>query len=593
MSTKRFPVTNLDFDEIKTGLKDYLKGQEQFKDYDFEGSNMSVLLDILSYNTFQNNFYNNMAISEMFLDSAQVKDSVISHAKELNYLPRSKTSARAVVDVVLNTFDNPPFVKIPAQTKFTAQCGNKVYTFYNEESVNVFQSQGEYRYRLLDIFEGTYVTERFPVTENTDEKFLISNSDIDLNSLRVTIEENDFSEEYIYAPDLYGAESTDKIFFVQPHTGDKYEIFFGKDVFGANPTVGSTVKVEYRVTAGPDANGITSYNVDDNINGFEVSVIMRTPSRGGADRESLESIKYFAPKSIQVQDRAVAAKDYEILLKRKYPEIRSVAVYGGETLDPPQYGRVLISVALQDFSNISANSISRYRNYLRERCALTVQPVVVSAELAYFDIVSTITYSTNTTSKSKADIEDLVKNAILDYSEANLGDFKKTLRMSKLSAEIDNSDINILSNETDSRMILEIQPIPDIPENFLLNFGNQLESRTGGSSISTGFRLLDTAIVSSVFTVNGQSAFLKDNGEGVLDLLTNTATTVKTLERNVGTVDYITGNVVLDGFSVDSYVGNAIKFYAKIAADDIITPNRYVSFIREEDIRLSVIGTNR
>lgn len=590
MATKKFPVTNLDFDEVKQGLIDYLKGQEQFKDYDFEGSNMNVLMDILSYNTFQNNFYNNMVISEMFLDSAQVKDSVVSHAKELNYIPRSKTSARAVVDILLNTFGNPPSVTIPARTRILAQCGNQTYTFYNTESVVVTPSQGEYRARYLDIFEGTYVTERFDPAESDTQRYLISNPDIDLNSITVKVIENDFEEEYIYASDLYGVEADDKIFFIQPYVGDRYELFFGRDIYGAEPKTGSIIEVTYRITAGEEGNGITSFQIADDIEGFKSSVILRVASRGGANREDLNSIKYFAPKSIQVQDRAVAAKDYEILLKRNFPEIRSVAVYGGETLDPPQYGSVLISVALQDFSNISTNSLSRYRTYLKDRCALTVNPVVIPASLAYFDVVSTVTYAKNTTTKSRADIEGLARAAVLDYSDNNLGDFKKTLRLSKMAAAIDNSDENIISNQTDVRMILEIQPIPAIPENFLLDFGNKLDVRLGRSPDPSGFLLLDTAIVSSAFTVDGKSVYLKDNGEGTLDLLSPSGETFTIVQEDVGTVNYFTGQVGLDGFIVDSYVGNAIKFYAKMDSDDIKTPSKYVSFIRKEDIFVSATG---
>lgn len=590
MTTKRFPVTELDFDQIKAGLIEYLKGQEQFKDYNFEGSNMSVLLDVLAYNTFQNNFYNNMAISEMFLDSAQLRNSVVSHAKELNYLPRSRSSARAVVDITLNTFGNPPFVVIPAKTKFTAVCGNETYVFYNQESVTVFPTNGQYIYRALDIYEGEYVTEVFDPANVQSQRYLISNDTVDLSSIKVRITENDFTEEYIFSQDLYNLESTSKVFFVQPYLDDKYEVFFGRDIFGIEPKQGSTVSIEYRISSGEKANGITSFEINENIAGFQANASLRVPSRGGAEREDLKSIKYFAPKSIQVQERAVVNKDYEILLKRQFPEVRTVAVYGGETLSPPQYGRVVVSVALQDFSNISTNTRERYRKFLKERSALTVQPIVVSANFAYFDVSTTVSYKSNSTTKSRSDIQALVQSAILDYSDTNLGDFKKTLRFSKLSTQIDDADESILSNQTDVRLILEITPVPDIPDNYSLNFDNRLFIQRDQTLLSSAIQSIDTAVVSSPFVYQGRNAYLRDNGLGSLDILANTGTSIQYLERNVGSVNYVTGLVAIDGFTVDSYVGNAIKFYGKPEFDDVLTPKEYVSLIRASDIRISIVG---
>jgi hypothetical protein len=592
MSTKKFPVTNLDFDELKAGLTTYLQGQERFKDYDYEGSNMNVLLDVLSYNTFQNNFYTNMAISEMFLDSAQLRDSVISHAKELNYLPSSRSSAKAVVDVTLNNSSNPTFVIMPAKTKFHAVCGFETYTFYTKESVTITPSNGEYRFNNLDIYEGEYITELFDPSASTTQRYLILNQNIDIKSLEVRIIENDFSEEYIYSSDLYNRVSTDKSFFLQAHTENSYEIFFGNDVFGVEPKAGSIIEVTYRVTVGEEGNGITSFEAAGSIQGFGATISLRTASRGGAERESLKSIRYFAPKAIQVQERAVVGKDYEILLKRSFPEVRTVAVYGGETLDPPQYGRIIISVALQDFSNISTNSREIYRQFLKERSALTVEPIVVPAEFAYFDIKTNISYNTKNTIKSTADIRGLVQSAILDYSDNNLGDFKNTLRFSKLTAMIDDSGESILSNETDLRLILEITPVPDIPDNYSIRFGNPLFVQRDQAQLSTTVQSVETAVVSSVFVYQGQDAYLRDNGNGTLDILSNAGSTVQFLERNVGTVNYETGLVGIDGFVVDSYVGTAIKFYGNIRTDDIKTPSEHVSFIRPEDIIITITSVS-
>ena len=592
MTTQRFPVTELDFDQIKAGLVEYLKGQEQFKDYNFEGSNMSVLLDVLSYNTFQNNFYNNMAISEMFLDSAQLRNSVVSHAKELNYLPRSRSSARAVVDITLNTFGNPPFVVIPAKTKFTAVCGNETYVFYTPESVTVFPTNGQYIYRALDIYEGEYVTEVFDPALVPSKRYLISNSAVDISSVKVKITENDFTEEYIYSQDLYNLDPTSKVFFVQPYLDDKYEIFFGRDMFGVEPKQGSQISIEYRLASGEKANGITSFEINGNINGFQANVALRIPSRGGAEREDLNSIKYFAPKSIQVQERAVVNKDYEILLKRQFPEIRTAAVYGGETLSPPQYGRVVVSVALQDFSNISTTTKERYRKFLKERTALTIEPIIVSSEFAYFDVKTTVTYNRVNTSKSVSDIQSTVRDAILKFSNENLGDFKKTLRLSKLEATIDNSDLNILSNETNVSLVIEIQPVPTVAENFTIDYGNRLFIQRNPTILSSSIQPSDNAIVSSAFTYRGKNSYLRDDGQGIINIITNAGQDITYVRRNVGTVDYARGLVEINSLDVDGYVGNAIKIYANTFSNDILTPRERTSFVREQDVSVSVIGVS-
>jgi hypothetical protein len=590
---KKIPVTELDFDQIKSGLKDYLKGQEQFKDYNFEGSNMNVLLDILSYNTFQNNFYTNMAISEMFLDSAQLRESIVSHAKELNYLPRSKTSARAVIDIVLNTFGNPPFVTIPEKTKFAAICGNKTYTFFNERSATVFPRNGQYILQGLEIFEGEYVTEFFEPTLSPTNRYIISNSDIDVNSIRVRIIQNDQAEEFLYAPDLYNLDKESKVFFLQPHVGDRYELFFGRNVFGVEPEVGALIEVNYRVTNGTEGNGITSYEFKGEINGFQANIVLRTPSRGGSEREELREIKYFAPKSIQIQERAITESDFEILLKRRFPEIRNASIFGGENSVPPQYGRVIVSVDLQGFDGITIDARERYRQYLKERCSLSIEPVIVPANYMYYDIETTVTYNVRNTNKSASDILKLVNDTILDFSEENLEDFRKSLRTTKLTAAIDNSDESIISNMTQVRGIIEISPAFGTRENFTLRFANRLLAHPPRTNpgLQEGSVNIPVAVISSTFIFGNRVAFLRDNGRGVLQIITRDENRVDILLGDVGSVNYQTGDVKINGLRVDSYVGNSIKVFATAISRDFNAPVDRITSIRGDDIRINVIGT--
>jgi hypothetical protein len=591
-TSTKFPVTELDFLQIKKGLKDYLKGQDRFADYDFEGSNLSVLLDVLSYNTFQNNFYTNMAISEMFLDSAQLKDSIVSHAKELNYLPRSMVSARAIVDVSLNVNDTPPFITIPEKTKFTAKCNNTTYTFYNERSATIFRNNDLYVFPSLDIYEGTYITEQYVITQSPSQRILISNPNIDLNSIRVKVKEGDDENEFVYAADLYGLTSTSKIFFVQPYVGDRYEIFFGRDIFGIQPKTSSIIEIEYRATAGPAANGVINFSLPNPIAGYPAGVALRAPSRGGADREDLKSIKYFAPKTIQVQERAITAQDFSILLRRRFPEIKAISVYGGENASPPQYGRVVVAVDLGLTTGISADTRERYRTYLKDRCSLSIEPVITNAQYMYYDIETAVVYNTKTTDKSSGDILQLVNDTILNFSSTNLQDFKKNFRLTKLTGAINSADENILSNRTYVRAIIDISPNPNSGENFTLDFANKLLAHPPRSNprLKEGGEGIPVGVISSPFIFQNFVAFIRDNGRGVLQIVTRDQNNVDILLRDVGTVNYETGVVNIRNLRVVDYDGPAIKIFATPVSKDIIAPNSRITLIRQEDIRIDVIG---
>lgn len=590
MATNKFPVTDLDFIQIKDGLKEYLKGQDRFADFDFEGSNLNVLLDILSYNTFQNNFYTNMAISEMFLDSAQLRGSIVSHAKELNYIPRSRASARAVVDVTLNVNNNPAFVIIPEKTKFNAVCNNVRYSFFNEQAATIIPVNGVYSFQNLNIFEGSYITEFYEVTSS--DRYVISNENIDLNSIRVRVRENDFTEEYIYSEDLFGLATDSKTFFIQPYLDEKYEIFFGRDIFGIEPKAGSVIEVEYRITAGEDANGITNFSIAEPVQGYESNVILRFPSRGGAEKEDIKSIKYFAPKAIQIQQRAVTASDYEILLRERFPEISAISVFGGEEATPPQYGRVIVAVDVPSVDGLSTTNREKYRIFLKERSSLTIDPVIVQPEFMYFDISTNVKYNTKTTNLAVSDIIAKVKQAVLDYSNENLGDFKKTLRFSKLVASIDDSDENIISNELSVRPIIEIKPGINAIQNFVLKFRNSLFIQRNTALLGqNNIDQIPVGVISSPFSFNNLTCFLRDNGLGVLEVLTKTNTGIVVIKRNAGTVDYQTGEVQIRQFTVNEYSGNAIKIFATTINKDIVGPRQKIIKIRQEDIKIQVAGT--
>ena len=585
-------ITELDFFAAKEALKNYLKGQTQFQDYDFDGSNMNVLLDVMSYNTYMNNFYTNMAYSEMFLDSAQTRQSVISHAKELNYLPRSVTSAAAKIQIDIAPGDNPSFITIPKGTKFTGRSGNSRYTFSTDRSYTVTQVDGLYCISDVSIYEGKLITEYYRATSGTTQRFILNNTDVDTSSIAVAVRTSSatdaLSTEYTQRESIFGVTATDPVFYIQPTDSDSYEITFGKNVFGKQPTVNNIVEVSYRVSSKDATNGIRTFT-SENIAGYPVTITTLAKAEGGSDRESIESIRFFAPKSIQIQDRAVTESDYEIILKNQFPEIQAISVYGGEELTPPRYGRVVVSVDVQNAEGVSENNKNTYYNYLKERCPIGIEPIVISPEFMFLNVDAKVYYNTKRTSASESDIRTVAKSAILAYSDNNLSDFRKTFRFSKLGYDIDASNINILSNDTEVLAIIPINPVLDLTTSYALNFRNALivdHPLTPGENVDTH----KAAIKSSQFTYNGRTAFIQDNGEGVLQIIRTTSTGFVYLNRNIGSVNYTTGRVVITNLNVSSYVGTEIKIYGRTLSKDISAPKDRIITIREQDINIAVYG---
>ena len=585
-------ITELDFFAAKDALKNYLKGQTQFRDYDFDGSNMNVLLDVMSYNTYMNNFYTNMAYSEMFLDTAQTRQSAISHAKELNYLPRSCISSAARVQIDISPNDAPSFIIIPKGTKFTGRTGNTAYTFSTDRSYTVTQVDGLYCVSNISIYEGKLVTEYYTATSGTTQRFILNNTDVDTSSISVAVRASAaagaVSTEFTRKDSIFGVISTDPVFYIQPTDSDSYEITFGKDVFGKQPVVNNVIEVSYRISSKTAPNGIRTFT-SENIAGYPVTITTIAKSDGGTDRESIESIRFFAPKSIQIQDRAVTESDYEIILKNQFPEIQAISVYGGEELTPPRYGRVVVAVDVQNAEGVSENSKNAYYTYLKERCPIGIEPIVISPEFMFLNVDAKVYYNTKTTTASESDIRVAAKAAIVAYSTNNLSDFRKTFRFSKLGYDIDKSNANILSNDTEVLAIIPINPVLNTATSYTLNFKNILITDhllTDNESIADH----KPAIKSSQFTYNGKTAFIQDNGAGVLQILRTTSTGFVYLNRNIGSVNYVTGQIIITNLSVSAFIGAEIKIYGRTASKDIAAPKDRIITIREQDINITVYG---
>lgn len=587
--------TQISFNEIKEDLKNFLKSQERFKDFNFEGANMSVMLDILAYNTQKQNFYNNMSISERFLDTAQTKNAVMSHAKELNYLPQSKRSAQATVEVRINAPDNPDFITIPKGTTFTSRDGSTVYEFVTDKAYTVTPSNGAYN-TIIPILEGTVYTEFFEVKAQS-QRYRMSNPDIDTSSMVVHVAGsrddivNGISDEFVLFDSLHGASPTSKAYYLQASEDDTYQIEFGRGVFGIEPEIGNYVKISYRVTNGKCANGAKTFSLKSPISGYSATVYTLAHAEGGADRESIESIRFFSPKALQVQDRAVTERDYEIILKRRFPEIQAVSAYGGEEATPPQYGRVMIAVDVKNAEGVSEALKDTYSTYLRDKTPLGIEPVILSPSFMFVQIDSSVQYNNKETSMSSAEIKKMVLETIKKHSDTALNNFNSTLRFSNLTSAIDKTHPSIMSNDTNVRAIIEAVPYEGRLLNTTMNFGNRIIREpvvmTNNYDINR-----NPGLISSTFTHRDRTCFIRDNGEGRLQIVTVTSGRISIINGNIGTIDYMKGVVSVKSFDVTSYVGQGITFYATTYSKDFKSPKDRILAIRDSDININVEWVN-
>jgi len=585
-------LTQLDFDSIKTSLKTYLSEQDEFQDYDFEGSNLSVLLDVLAYNTYQNAFYLNMVGNEMFLDSAKLRDSVISHAKELNYLPRSFTSSKADLRITVTPTDpNKNSIVVPKGTAFISRVDDYSFTFSTTQNLVITnKANGSFVSDTITVYEGNYLSDTYAVNYSNPLVFKINNKNVDISSVVVTVLEDNGSVnlEYSRATSLFGYDENSKVFFLQPGVGDLYEVVFGDGVVGRKPKNNAIVIIEYRVSNGELPNGafrfINAGRIDNEAN---VAITTLKAAADGAVAEDLNSIKYNAPRAFTTQERAVTAEDYENLLKANYPEINAVTAYGGEDATPPQYGRIFVSVDLTDVDGLPQIKQEEYRRFLRSRSSVAMEPLFVTPDYTYLKIDSTVRYNINRTGLNPEDIRTYVIDSILNYASTNLNSFARTFRYSKLVQAVDATDNAIISNETDVLLVKYLTPQLNIPLNLTVDFKNPLTQEI--PLLGDEHPIIDVhGITSTTFTYTGiQNCVLEDNGDGVVRIVTPVGANHKKIV-DIGTVDYDTGVVRLNNFNIQNYSGTSLKIYAEPRSRDITAIQNVILNIIEPDVNITI-----
>ena len=575
------PINQLDFFEMKESFKTYLQAQDRFADFNFEGSNLNVLLDVLAYNTFYNQYYNNVVISEMFLDSAQNKNSVVSHAKELNYLPSSRRSSYATINLTILADQESNFFQIPRYTKFNARCGDKTYSFITEQEYIAERTSGNtFIINGVIVYEGRMVEEAVSI-----DNPILSNSNIDTTSLRITVN----GVEYIQKGDIFGVTSSDKVFYLQPEEDSRYSVQFGKNTFGVEPISTDVILANYRITNGAEANGVTSISIANRTlnQALSIATVITVFSDGGRDEETLDSIKMFAPKAQQIQERAVTKKDYDVLLRRRFPNINSVSVFGGDELDTPQYGRVVIAVDVANGEGATASELSAFREYLKDKTPLTIEPVFVSTKFLNVGLDVKVKYDVLKTPKQANQIRTLIYDAIMSYADKNINGFNARYPSSQVANLIDAIDVAIISTEIESSAIIDYTPPIGLRESPTFEFNNALYQPYPYNA-DNGLSTYQSSLTSTVFTIDGEQVYLQDDGVGIIFAVKSNVATTSIHKRNIGTIDYATGKVSLSSIIFDGYEGDTIRLSVKTANDDVISQRDRILQIRQKDINVVV-----
>ena len=597
MANSSINLVDLDFFSLKESFKSYLRGQSAFKDYDWDGSNLNVLIDLLTYNTTKNSFYLQMALAEGFLDSAQMKSSIFSRAKELNYLPRSTRSAKANITVNFTAVgDSQPYI-IPKGSSFSTLIKSQSYIFTIPETLLISSATKNFTF-TTDIFEGRYLKDSYIFKANIEnQRFRISNKNVDTSSLAVVVfEDGDtVGARYSVATTLLDLTEKSKVFFLQASENGFYEILFGNDVLGRRPKTNSTILIDYRISSGEASNGaknfVINFNPTSPTGELTANPIITTNdvAGAGAEAETLDSVRYYAPRHFQVQERAVTTSDYKILLKTKFPEIRSVSVFGGETVNPPLYGKVFVAVDIPGVNGIPENKKLEYYDFLKKRSIVSIDPIFVNPNYTFLSVSSVINYNVNLTNNTAQNIKTLTINTINNFNDEFLNDFGPTFRYSKLTKTIDDIDPSIISNMTEVLLFKQVFPLlssyTQLSLTFSVPLARSIVDRDTKHQNTDKYSTQSHTLSSSQFRFKGENAILEDDGAGIIRIMRvdNTSSVKMT---DIGTVDYYSGSISISNFFIDDYEGNALEIYVRPAQRDISIPQDTILSIPSNHVQV-------
>ena len=549
---KRLSVTSLDFDDIKNNMKTFLRQQDQFTDYDFEGSTISTLLDVLAYNTHYNAVYANVLANEMFLDSADIRNSIVSHAKHVGYTPRSATSPIAKLNVVVSDLTGSSATAARGTT-FTTTVDGTSYNYIVKDDTTISPVSGVYTFSELPVYEGTLVNNKYTVdVTNADQRFLIKNKFADTTTLNVTVQNSSSDTTtvtYTKSTDLADVTSTSTVYYLEGVEDEQYEVIFGDGVLGKALSTGNIVTLSYIVTSGTGSNGATSFSLSGNIAGSSSATITTASnSSGGAEPETPDSIRFNAPRQYASQNRAVTTKDYEARVKTIFPNAKSVQVWGGEDNSTPVYGRVYISINPKSGVTVTESNKSDIITQLKDFNVASITPVIEDPETTFIQLNVVVKYDQKATTKAPDTIKSLVQNTITTYNENNLQQFDQMFRHSKFIETINKVDTAILSNITTVKLHKSFTATTTGTTTYTISFNNAFYNPHSGHNASAGGILVSTGFKISGDTTN--EYFLDEDGQGNVRLYYVTAG-VRTYTNNTqGTINYTTGQIVLNSLHV-------------------------------------------
>jgi len=578
-------VTELDFGQIRTNLKTYLSSQDQFKDYDFEGSAMAVLLDVLSYNTHYNAYYLNMVANEMFLDTAQQRDSVVSRAKELGYTPVSSIGATAEVQVefagLANTVSQ---FTIPRNSKFTSTVDDVTYTFVTPAANKVLRSTTGKYIKTISITEGEPLSHSWTVSASNPVRYIIPNAGVDTTSVTVSVQASATDTtvtEFTRASNITQVFSTTPIYFLEESADQKYEVIFGSGSLGLPVKPGNIVTVKYLVNNGEATNGASKFSVDSiNIGETYTSssiVSVVSSASGGRPQETVESIKFSAPRNYQTQNRAVVAEDYQRIILNENPDLQSVIAYGGELAVPPINGKVFIAVKPFGERFATTNRKQSIKSSIQSRTPLAIDPVVVDADYTYIIPSVTTYYDLTRSSLTDAAVEQNTRDAITAFATDNLERFGNKFRFSRFIRSLDNTSTGaVLNNDANIKIQKRITPNTDVATLVELNFNNPIRPST---------------LSSTQFKYNGFDAFLGDDGLGRVSIFRYNDTKQKVdIIVLAGTIDYTSGRILVQNFLPTSYSDQSLNITVTTENLDIIPVREQILLMDSADAKINVVG---
>lgn len=585
-------VSKLDFESIREELKTFLQGQDEFTDYDFDGSGLSVLIDLLSYNTHYNAMLAHLNMNESFLDTAQVRSNVVSHAQLLGYVPKSRQSARVEVDIVVQgTSESPSTITIPRGHRLVGKINNKEYNFLVlTPKIGTKLSDNSYRFNKVPVFEGSLKKERFRVDGiQKFPKYELVSETIDMDTISVNVYENPNSNVYIPYPYYINANNVSPdstVHFRSENRFGRYDIYFGDGFLGYKPTAGSIVEVEYVENSGKEGNNIRVLSTAQPIQGINDVIVSLsegyTSTYGGEEKESIESVKFNAPVNFATQDRAVTANDYRVLLLQAFNDIQDVSVWGGEDNEPPIFGKVFIAPALKNQEKLTETFKDNIRLFLKGKNVGAITPDIIDAEYTNIEIEAQVKYDLNLTQRTLGDIESIVRQTIIDYNDQYLNRFDGVLRSSNLSTMIDNKDPGIINTSFKLNMYKEFRPNPLKADDYTLKFSNKIYISSSD----------EMTMDSSIFRLDGVNCRFGDepilgSSNNLRRIYVYEVTTGLKIEKysDVGYIDPVNSTVFIKNIKFD--LSNYVRITAKPDSFDIAPKYNQLVNIDPSEIKVT------